>query len=634
MKRTYSLLIPLIFSVGSLLAQAQTMTPELLWSLGRVSPVGLNEAADSLYYRVSTPRVDSNDFEVVYYRVALSGGASSELTKAPDNKKYSPDGEYVLYHEEVKVKRVTASDYYPELEESEAFIWDDLAYRHWDHNEEGAFQHVMYRPVNGKTTQAVDIMSGEPYHCPQSPFGGPEDYLWSPDGGQILYVAKKLSGAEYASSTNTDIYSYNLASGKTRNLTEYNTGYDQAPSFSPQGHLSWLQMKREGYESDKNDIILRYLGEDYNLTQHWDETVRSFYWAPSGDQIYFTAAKEGTVQLFSLPVNLEQPLGQPVEQITEGDFDVTGLVDVHEKGLILTRRDFNHASEVFLYEPETAQWTGLTRVNDAIYDRISTSPVERHLMTTTDGKEMLSWVIYPPGFDPEKSYPTLLYCQGGPQGALSQFYSFRWNFQLMAAQGYIIVAPNRRGMPGFGVEWNEQISKDWGGQAMDDYLTAIDAMAEKDYVDNERIGAIGASYGGYSVYQLAGLHEDRFKTFIAHAGVFNLESMYGTTEEIFFVNWEIGGPYWNRENTAAQRSYREFNPIRNVDKWDTPILIIQGGKDYRVPMGQSQEAFQAARLQDIPSRFLLFPEENHWILSPQNGLVWQREFFRWLSETL
>ena len=628
------LLLAGYFYSQTLYAQVEPLSPETLWTLGRTSPIGLSPDGDSVDYRVSHPRIDSNDFVTSYFRVAVTGGSARNLAESPDTKKYSPNGKYVLYDQEVLVQAIRASDRYNDLPDAHGYVWDALAYRHWDHEEDGHFQHVFYRPVNASENEAVDIMAGEPYHCPQSPFGGPDDYIWSPDGQRILYVAKKKEGTEYALSTNTDIYAFDLESRKTENLTPNNPGYDQAPAFSPQGHLSWLQMSREGYEADKNDIILRIKGTDYNLTAHWDETVRSFYWSSDGNQIYFTAAWKGTVQLFSLPVDLRNPTGKTIRQITRGSFDVTGLVAEHKEGLIVTRRDFNRASEIFLYRPRNKSWLPLSRVNDEAYAQIASSRIEDRWIPTTDGKEMLTWVIYPPGFDPDSIYPTLLYCQGGPQGALSQFYSFRWNFQLMAAQGYIIVAPNRRGMPGHGTEWNEQISKDWGGQAMEDYLTAIDALAQEPFVDSDRLGAVGASYGGYSVFQLAGIHENRFRSFISHAGVFNLESMYGTTEELFFVNWDIGGPYWDESNAAARRSYREFNPMRQVDQWDTPILITQGGKDYRVPMGQSQEAFQAAQLQGIKSRFVLFPEENHWILSPQNGIAWQREFFRWLDETL
>jgi dipeptidyl aminopeptidase/acylaminoacyl peptidase len=323
-----------------------------------------------------------------------------------------------------------------------------------------------------------------------------------------------------------------------------------------------------------------------------------------------------------------------VTQITDGYFDVNSVVDFSEGKIIVERADMNHATEIFSYDPKKKSWTQLSKVNDKFYSGIKMSKTEKRYVTTTDGKKMLVWVILPPDFDAKKKYPTLLYCQGGPQSALTQFYSYRWNFQLMASNGYIVVAPNRRGMPGHGVEWNEAISKDWGGQVMDDYLSAIDDVSKEPYVDKSRLGAVGASYGGYSIYYLAGMHNKRFKTFIAHDGVFNLRSMYGTTEEVFFTNWDSGGPYWEKDNAAAQKTYSKFNPIDNVANWDTPILIFQGDKDFRVPIGQGQEAFQAAQLRGIKSRFIVFPDENHWVLKPQNALVWQNEFFKWLKETL
>jgi dipeptidyl aminopeptidase/acylaminoacyl peptidase len=294
----------------------------------------------------------------------------------------------------------------------------------------------------------------------------------------------------------------------------------------------------------------------------------------------------------------------------------------------------NHATELYTVNLPDGKMTPLTNVNDGTYSKLTLSKIEKRWVKTTDNLNMLVWIIFPPDFDPNKKYPTLLYCQGGPQSALSQFYSFRWNFQLMAANGYIIIAPNRRGMPGHGVKWNEQISKDHGGQVMQDYLSAIDNVAKEKYVDTDRLGCVGASYGGYSVFYLAGIHEKRFKTFISHDGIFNLKSMYGTTEELFFVNWDLGGPYWNKSNAAAQKSYNQFDPSNLVDKWDTPIMIVQGGKDYRVPIGQGLEAFQAAQLKGLKSKLLFLPEENHWVLHAQNAIVWQREFFKWLRETL
>ena len=443
----------------------------------------------------------------------------------------------------------------------------------------------------------------------------------------MIYVAKKEEGTAYALSTNSDLYEYDIQTGNTKNLTESNKGYDTNPSFSPNGHLTWLQMKRNGYEADKNDY-------DMNLTAQWDGTVNSYVWSKDGRKVYFTAPVDGTTQLFEVNFPGMTKIAVTVRQITKGDFDVTGIVEITNNQAILTRTDYNTATEIYHYDLNNDNWRKITSVNDAVYANIAKSKVEKRFIETTDGKQMLTWVIYPPNFDPNKKYPTLLYCQGGPQSPVSQFYSFRWNFQVMAAQGYIIVAPNRRGLPGFGVEWNEAISKDWAGQPMKDYLSAIDEVSKENYVDNDRIGAIGASYGGYSVFYLAGIHEKRFKTFIAHCGVFNLESMYGTTEEVFFPNWDTGGAYWDVNNQDAQRAYNEFNPKNNVGNWDTPILVIHGGKDYRVPIGQGQEAFQAAQLQGIKSRFVYLPEENHWVLSPQNALIWQGEFFRWLKETL
>ena len=477
-------------------------------------------------------------------------------------------------------------------------------------------------------------MPNEPYDAPQKPFGGDEDFVWSPDGKSIIYVCKKKKGTEYAVSTNTDLYEYNLETKATKNLTETNLGYDTNPVFSPTGDLTWLQMKRDGYEADKNDIIVRFKGMNMNLTANWDGSVENFMWSQDGKKVYFTAAIDGTKQLFEVNFPGLTKIAITVKQVTSGDFDVADIYGFSGDNIIVTRTDMNHASEIYSYNLKKKTWLQLTKVNDELYSKLVLPKYERRYVTTTDGKKMLVWVILPPNFDKTKKYPALLYCQGGPQSPLTQSYSFRWNFSLMASQGYIIVAPNRRGMHGHGVAWNEQISKDWGGQVMDDYLSAIDDVAKESYVDASRLGAVGASYGGYSVFYLAGIHNNRFKTFISHCGVFNLESMYGTTEEVFFTNWDSGGPYWDKNNAAAQKTYNQFNPKNLVEKWNTPILIIQGGKDYRVPIGQGQEAFQAAQLRGIKSRFMLFPDENHWVLKPQNALVWQSEFYKWLKETL
>lgn len=618
----------------SLLSQ-DVMTPQKLWELGRVSPIGITKDGNAVVYKVTSPSVENNDFSSKVYSVPISGGTATEIEDHSDlvrDENRSPDGNHLLYHKAVKLQNVLGKDYYEGVDESNVMIYDALDYRHWDTYNVGEFNHVFYKKVGEE--EGIDIMKDEPYYSPQKPFGGSSDYTWNTDGTKILYVSKKVTGTEYANSTNTDIYEYDLQSRQTKNLTETNPGYDKYPAFSSKGSLAWLQMKRDGYESDKSDIIVRYNGMDMNLTAGWDGTVNSFKWSPDGSKIYFVAPSGGTVNLFEVDFPGNTKKLPVVKEVAKGDFDITGIVGFSGNKIILTRTDFNHATEIYSYELKSKAWNQITKVNDEIYNSIELSNVEKRWVKTTDDKEMLVWVIYPPNFDASKKYPTLLYLQGGPQGALSQFYSFRWNFQVMAAQGYIVVAPNRRGMPGHGVAWNEEISKDWGGQAMDDYLSAIDAMCKEPYVDEDRVGAVGASFGGYSAFYLAGIHNNRFKTFISHAGVFNLQSMYGTTEELFFVNWDIGGPYWDKNNKAAQKTYNEFNPINNVSKWNTPMLIIQGAKDYRVPVGQSQEAFQALQQMGIKSRFVLFPEENHWILTPHNGIVWQGEFFRWLKETL
>lgn len=613
---------------------ATPMTAEKLIQLGRVFGVGMTDDGQWIIYGVSTPDIWTNKSQTSFYKIPLAGGEAEKIRSIDEfikDKNVSPDGRFTLKSEDVKMHNISGTDYYPELGQSNVMIYNDLNYRHWDTWEDGAYSHVFIESKDERTK--IDLMENEPYDCPQKPFGGDEDYIWSPDGKQVLYVTKKSFGTAYAVSTNSDIYSYDLESKETTNLTAYNKGYDNTPSFSSNGTLAYLQMKRDGYESDKNDIVVVLNGNHVNITKSWDGTVASYMWSKGGKKIFFTAAVGGTVQLFEIEIPEGKELTQPV-QLTDGQFDVRGIVGHTKKEIIVARGDMNHASELFVFNFKRKEWRQLTHVNDAIYNYTQMSNVEKRMVKTTDDKEMVTWVIYPPNFDPNKKYPTLLYCQGGPQGALSQFYSFRWNFQLMAANGYIIVAPNRRGMPGFGVEWNEQISGDYGGQNMKDYLAAIDAVAKEPFVDNDRLGCIGASYGGYSVFYLAAIHEGRFKSFISHDGIFDWKSMYGTTEEMFFVNWDLGGSYWDTDNPTAQKSYNEFNPVEHVAKWNTPIMIIQGGKDFRVPIGQGLEAFQAAQLQGIKSRLLFFPEENHWVLDYQNSLIWHTEFYKWLDETL
>lgn len=622
---------------SSILTAQQNMTPELLWKVERLSVLGVDDAKSTLFFEVKTPNIQENNFDSKFYKMPISGGQIVEIEKDDvknHNKNISPDGNFKLFHKEVALEDIKGKDVYKDLPEANAYIFSDLDIRHWDTWQDGSYNHLFYKKTEADDESGIDIMPNEPYHTPQKPFGGDEDYTWSPDGKAIYYVSKKLKGKAYATSTNTDIYKYTIDSKTTENITEDNHGYDTHPFFSSQGALAYLQMKTDGYESDKNDIIVLNNGIKQNLTARWDGTVNSFLWDNKGNDIYFTAPIDGTIQLFKVNYPGRKRMAPVVEQLSKGEFDITSIIAQRDNMLLVTRTDMNHAGEIYSFNLKDQSFKQLSHINDALYASLDLPKVEKRNVTTTDGKQMLVWVILPPNFDASKKYPTLLYAQGGPQSALSQFYSYRWNFQLMASQGYIVVAPNRRGMPGHGVAWNEAISKDWGGQVMDDYLSAIDDIAKEPYVDNERLGAIGASFGGYSIFYLAGIHNNRFKTFIAHDGVFDTRSMYGTTEELFFVNQDFGGAYWDQDNATAQKTYNEFNPITKVKDWNTPILIIQGGKDFRVPIEQGLSAYQAAQLLGIKSKLLYLPEENHWVLKPQNALVWQREFFKWLKQTL
>ncbi len=633
------LLITSSFIAFAFIVNAQkVMTTEMLVQLGKVNALGISKGGKSIIYTVKNYSIANDKSTTIKYAMPVTGGIANEIKDADKllkNDRISPDGKSSISSNEVKVKNVYGKDFYPDCKNSDVMIYDNLAYRHWDTWEDGAFGHVFLNTLKGgKVIDSVDIMKDEAYDCPQKPFGGDEDFIWKPDGKEIIYVTKKKYGKEYALSTNTDIYSYNIETKKTTNLTEGMMGYDMKPAYSKDGILAFTSMKTDGNESDKNDIVVDNGVNKINLTKQWDGTVDDFKWSADGKSIYFTAPIDGTVQLFVVDYpGMEKKMPQ-VKQLTKGDFDIHGMVGQAGTNMIVGRTDMNHANELYAVDLSSGAMKQLTHINDPVYNSLTLGKVESRMVITTDNQQMLVWVIYPPNFDATKKYPTLLYCQGGPQSPLSQFYSYRWNFQLMAANGYIIVAPNRRGMPGHGVQWNAEISKDYGGQNMQDYLSAIDALSKESYVDKSRLGCIGASYGGYSVYFLAGMHQKRFKTFIAHDGIFDWRAMYGTTEEMWFVNNDIGGAYWDKDNAAAQKSYSEFNPANFVKKWDTPIMIIQGGKDYRVPIEQGLGAFQAAQLQGIKSKLLYFPNENHWILKEQDALVWQREFYKWLKETL
>ncbi len=666
------ILLPLLLLFATANAQ-QKMTPEMLWKLKRVSAEGISATGKTVYFASKTYDINTEKSTTKHYALNLASGKISErgetksiiqrdpenwysiedkiIYRSPDNGKnwnvayknlddadnvrVSPDGRYIAFSRDVLIKPMMATDIYSDLPKSTGQIYTDLSYRHWDAWEDGKFSHIFIQPINGG--KAIDLMENEPYDAPQKPFGGAEDFVWRPDSKGIVYVSKKKFGKEYAQSTNTDLYYYDILSGNTINWTAGMEGYDMNPSFSPDGNfIAWTSMATEGNEADKNDIVVMDAKRGgifkMNLTKQWDGTVESFVWSKDGNRIYFNAPVRGTVQLFEVQVPpLLSKMFPVVHQVTEGKYDVAGITGFSNEGLIVSRTDMNHAAELYSVNVEDGSMKQLTHENDDAYSNLKMSRTELKMVRTTDNKNMGVWVIYPPDFDATKKYPTLLYCQGGPQSPLTQFYSFRWNFQLMAANGYIVVAPNRRGMPGWGVKWNDEISGDWGGQVMKDYLSAIDAEAKEPYVDKNRLGCIGASYGGYSVFFLEGIHNGRFKTFIAHDGVFDLKSMFGTTEELWFVNHDLGGSYWKK---PQPKGYEKFNPSNFVDKWNTPILIIQGGIDYRVPIEQGLEAFQAAQLRGIKSKLLYFPNENHWVLHPQNAILWQREFYKWLKETL
>jgi dipeptidyl aminopeptidase/acylaminoacyl peptidase len=669
---------PLLLLATTWVHAQGNMTPELLWKLKRVGASGMSADGKSVYYTSKTFDINTEKATVHTYKMNVASAKSEEVNlpegksiilrgkkvwyatddknlykstdegknwkaiydglSGADNVIVSPDGNMVAFTKEVMIQPMLAKDIYSDMQKSEAIVYTDLNYRHWDTWEDGKYSHVFVANI-GKESVAKDIMEGEQYDCPQKPFGGVEDLAWMPNSKGLVYVCKKKIGKDYATSTNTDLYLYDVVGQRTINWTADMVGYDMQPAFSIDGkRVAWTSMVHDGYEADKNDIVVMDVVNKgsvlkLNITAGWDGTVENFAWGANSNTLYYIAPVQGTQQMFeiTLPDILVGDSKPVIRQITKGNFDVKDVVGISGKEAIVTRCDMNHATEIFAVDIATGDMRALTHENDEVYSKIKLSNTELRKVKLENGERMGVWVVYPPDFDPKKKYPTLLYCQGGPQSPLTQFYSFRWNLQLMAAQGYIVVAPNRHGMYGWGVKWNEQISKDWGGQAMKDYLAAIDDVANEPYVDVDRLGCVGASYGGYSVFMLAGMHNKRFKTFIAHDGLFDLKSWYGTTEELWFSNWDLGGSYWAK---PTLKSYEKFSPSNFVDKWDAPIMIVQGGLDYRVPIEQGLQAFQAAQLRGIKSKLLYIPNENHWVTHPQNSLVWQREFFKWLSETL
>ena len=650
---------------------AGKFTPEVMWKMGRVgsqtlSPDGEQVAFTITYYNMSTNKGTtaiyltsptggkvvrlvkgstptwSGDGSKLYYIAAdgqvwsirPDGSHKEQITDIEGLESYgvAPAGNALFYTKKVHVVDINSSDVYADADKSKARIYDDLMVRHWDYWDEGDYSHIFVAELGkGVVKEGVDIMEGQPWDAPLAPYFDAEEIAWNNAGSALAYTCKHLTGAEYAVSTDSDIFIYDLATKTTRNICKEwgeMPGYDKYPVWSPNDKMIALRsMRRAGNESDKERLFV-WNSEDgsmRDITPNFDYNATNLVWE-GNDTIYFIAPITATPQICRVGVN-----GGEVEVLTSGDHDINAFTKAGAT-IVAHMNTIMKAAELYSVDAEGALQQ-ITFVNQQIYDNIPMGKCEKRWVKTSDGKQMLTWVILPPNFDESQKYPTLLYCQGGPQSVVSQFWSYRWNFQLMASEGYIVVAPNRRGLPSFGQEWLDQISGDYSGQNIRDYLSAIDDVAAEPWSDEERLGAVGASYGGYSVYYLAGHHEGRFKALISHCGIYNFESMYGHTEEMWFVNNDYGGAYWDKNNRTAQRSYRN-SPHKAAAAWDTPILIFTGLKDYRIPYTQSLEAFTAAKLQGVPAKLVAFENEAHQVFKPQNSLVWNREFFGWLNKYL
>ncbi len=663
--------------------EGRRMTPEALWAMGRIGSVAVSPDEKQIAYTVSYYSVPQNKSNSEVFVMDADGSANTQITQSTwkeaqpvwfkDGKKlaflssesgsnqvwemnpngterkqltqydgdiegfsFSPDGKKLLFIAQVKTVKSTA-DKHPDLPKATGIIVNDLMYKHWDEWVTTA-PHPFVADFDGNgISNVTDILEGEPYESPMKPWGGIEQLAWSPASDKVAYTCRKKTGLAYAISTNSDIYIYDLATKRTINITEENKGYDTNPQYSPDGkYIAWQSMERDGYEADLNRLFIMNLetGEKRFVSKAFESNVDAFLWNKDSQSIFFIGVWHGETHIYRLSLTD----GDKLTRLTDGVYDYASLALCGDK-LIAKRHSMSMADEIYAVNttsrngadfPDVRQ---LTFENKHIYDQLDMGKVESRWMTTTDGKQMLTWVIYPPRFDPNKKYPTLLFCEGGPQSPVSQFWSYRWNFQIMAANDYIIVAPNRRGLPGFGVEWNEAISGDYGGQCMKDYFTAIDEISKEPFVDKDHLGCVGASFGGFSVYWLAGHHDKRFKAFIAHDGIFNMEMQYLETEEKWFANWDMGGAYWEKNNATAQRTFAN-SPHLFVDKWDTPILCIHGEKDFRILANQAMAAFDAAVMRGVPAELLIYPDENHWVLKPQNGVLWQRTFFEWLDKWL
>ena len=651
------------------LAQNVPFTPEMLWKLGRVGLDDLSNDKNLVLYGITDYDLTANKGNRNLFIQEINGkprqitdldGSEWNARFTPDGKRvaflskgnlwevnldgtgahkvsdlsmngfsFSPDGTKILFAADYKFAK-TVRESNPDLPYTTGRIYDDLMYRHWDSWSDESASNVHYIAYsNGQTNGEAINIQNEAFDSPLMPQNGISEINWSADSRYIAYTCKKKSGADYAVSTNSDIYLYELATGKTKNVSAENKGYDRNPSFSPDGkYLAWNSMERDGFENDKERVLLLDLSDASqkftDITKSIDREVGEPVWSEDSKRIYFTLEDQGTVQIAYFDLGLKT-----IAKVTNGVQNYNSFL-LGNGVIIAEKTTLADPQEIVKIEADGTE-KPFSAFNTKFWNSLKKGEVKKRMIKTKDGKNMLAWVVYPVDFDPKKKYPTLLLCQGGPQSTVNQFFSYRWNLQLMANQGYLIIAPNRRGLHSFGQEWNDQISGDYGGKAMQDLLSAIDDISKEPYVDKEKRGAVGASFGGYSVFWLAGNHNKRFKAFIAHAGMFNITSWYGTTEETFFANWDQKGPYWQK---PAPKGYTKFSPNLFVDKWDTPILIIHGEKDFRVPVSEGMQAFNAARLRGIPSKFLVFPDENHWIMSPQNSVLWQREFFKWLDTYL
>lgn len=655
------------------------MTPEALWAFGRIGGMSVSPDGKKVAYTVSYYSVAENKGNSEVYVMNADGSENRRITETPFSESnvawikggskiaflcaeggssqlwemnpdgtgrkrlsnyekdiegfaFSPDETKVLFISQVKTVKSTAEKY-PDLDKTTGRVITDLMYKHWDEWVTTA-PHPFVADFDGEcVTNPVDIMEGELFESPMKPFGGIEQLAWNTTSDKVAYTSRKKTGKAYSLSTNSDIYVYDLKTKQTVNMTEGIMGYDTNPTYSPDGKsIAWLSMERDGYESDQNRLMVMDLatGEKRFVSKAFDSNVDSYCWSADCSKLYFTGVWHGESHVYQIDL----ANGDQITPLTEGMYDYGSVALLAGDKLIAQRHSMSMADEIYTIDLAAGNAVAqLTFENKHLYDQLEMGKVEERWMTTTDGKQMLTWVIYPPHFDPSKKYPTLLFCEGGPQSPVSQFWSYRWNFQIMAANDYIVVAPNRRGLPGFGMEWNEAVSGDYGGQCMRDYFTAIDEMAKEPYVDKDRLGCVGASFGGFSVYWLAGHHDKRFKAFIAHDGIFNMEMQYLETEEMWFANWDMGGAYWEKDNAVARRTFAN-SPHRFVDKWDTPILCIHGEKDYRILANQGMAAFNAAVLRGVPAELLIYPDENHWVLKPQNAILWQRTFFEWLDKWL